>query len=86
MAKFYGVSIREVREWTCEDFEGAWQLMPSLKAEETLRMITASCYPNAKKEFRDKTHRELHREMRKFEPEQEEQTIETLAMILQGRK
>lgn len=80
------MSIREVREWTVEDFEQAWQIMPGLKAEETLRMITASCFPNSKKESRDKTHRELYKEMRKFEVEREAETIESLAMILQGKR
>jgi hypothetical protein len=77
--------LKEVRELDTDDFEKCWSLIPAMKAEETLRMITATSYPQSKNESQQKIHKELHREMMRFEPEREAQALDDLAMIMKAK-
>lgn len=85
MAKYFGWTLEETRSLSSFDFEMCWQMIPTLRAEETLRMITATSYPHTKTESQKKIHRELHREMQRFEPEKEAVAIDQLAMIMQSK-
>lgn len=42
-------------------FNMYWQAIDVLESQETLVAINVSSYPTAKKEFRDKLHRKLHK-------------------------
>ncbi len=43
------------------DFNMYWQAIDVLESQEALIAINISSYPTAKKEFRDKLHKRLHK-------------------------
>lgn len=53
------MSLKEYRALSMTDSEGLWQAITVIEAREELIRLNAMDWPNAKKESRNKRHREL---------------------------
>lgn len=88
MARFYGFGHEEIESMQYESFLAYVKAIDGLRAKETLMNIQIASFPNAKKEYKDKIHRDLIKTINSenFEKPKNVLTTEDIARMLNGRR
>ena len=88
MARFYGFSHQAIEQMEYEAFLAYVKAINVLTAKESLMQIQIASFPNAKKEFKDKIHRELTKMVNSenFDTPKNVLTTEDIARLINGRR
>ena len=88
MARFYGFGHDEIESMDYESFLAYVKAIEVLRAKETLMNIQIASFPNAKKEHKDKIHRELMKQVNSenFDKPKNVLTTEDIARMMNGRR
>jgi len=88
VARFYGWTIKEIREMHAEDFHTACILIEEIKSSELLDEVTVSAYPHIKTKSQEKIHRDLFKKAypkREKDQSSDQFSVDDLAVILSSR-